>query len=213
MVSEHIRLAEPIGSRLLMERAGLNVSSATIRNELAELEAQGYIFQPHTSAGRVPTAKGYEYYITNIIKVKKLTNAEQEQLVYLKKDLFSEENLKALAKFLRDAVNETVIIAFDKNSYYYTGIANLFSKPEFADQNVLHSISSIIDHLDEALFTYYETIDEKKVLIGAASPFGVATAAIIKPFKTKNQKVVVTVLGPMRMDYSHVLSIIDYFSN
>ncbi|MBT8202315.1 MAG: heat-inducible transcription repressor HrcA [Acidimicrobiia bacterium] len=63
LVDEHIRTGNPVSSRAILEASKLNVSSATIRNDLAALEAEGYVRQPHTSAGRVPTERGFRYYV------------------------------------------------------------------------------------------------------------------------------------------------------
>ena len=68
VIESYIRSGEPIGSKALLEETDLNVSSATIRNELKALDDEGYLHQPHTSAGRVPTKKGYRYYIDNLMK-------------------------------------------------------------------------------------------------------------------------------------------------
>lgn len=66
LVEEHIRSGEPVSSRAIVERAHMTVSSATVRNDLATLEAEGYVIQPHTSAGRVPTAAAYRYYVDHL---------------------------------------------------------------------------------------------------------------------------------------------------
>lgn len=66
LVEEHIRTGEPVSSRAIVDRAGLQVSSATVRNDLAALEKEGYAVQPHTSAGRVPTASAYRYYVDHL---------------------------------------------------------------------------------------------------------------------------------------------------
>ena len=66
LVEEHIRTGEPVSSRAVLDTTGLTASGATIRNELASLEREGYAVQPHTSAGRVPTAKAYRYYVDHI---------------------------------------------------------------------------------------------------------------------------------------------------
>jgi heat-inducible transcriptional repressor len=66
LVEEHIRSGEPVSSRAIVERAHLSVSTATVRNDLATLEAEGYVIQPHTSAGRVPTAAAYRYYVDHL---------------------------------------------------------------------------------------------------------------------------------------------------
>lgn len=66
LVEEHIRSGEPVSSRAIVERAHLSVSTATVRNDLATLEAEGFVIQPHTSAGRVPTAAAYRYYVDHL---------------------------------------------------------------------------------------------------------------------------------------------------
>ena len=75
VVESYISLGEPVGSKALIEQTGLSVSSATIRNELADLERRGYLSQPHTSAGRVPTHKGYRYYVDNLIGAHVLSDS------------------------------------------------------------------------------------------------------------------------------------------
>ena len=80
VVDEYIRTAEPVGSKHLAENAGLGCSSATIRNELAELVALGYLDQPHTSAGRVPTPMGYRMYVNELMEKQKLSMEETEDL-------------------------------------------------------------------------------------------------------------------------------------
>ncbi len=80
VVDEYIASAEPVGSKLIAEKAGLNVSSATIRNELAELTSLGYLEQPHTSAGRVPTALGYRLYVNELMERTRLSTEEAEEI-------------------------------------------------------------------------------------------------------------------------------------
>lgn len=80
VVEEYIRTAEPVGSKLLAEKSGLDVSAATIRNELAELANLGYLEQPHTSAGRVPTPTGYRLYVNELMEQHKLSLDEAEEI-------------------------------------------------------------------------------------------------------------------------------------
>src|SRR6266571_4594630 len=68
VVEEYVATGQPVGSKTLVERAGLNVSSSTVRNELAELERLGLLTHPHTSAGRVPTERGYRYYVDRLLE-------------------------------------------------------------------------------------------------------------------------------------------------
>ena len=80
VVDEYIRTAEPVGSKAIAAKAGLGCSSATIRNELAELVNMGYLEQPHTSAGRVPTPMGYRMYVNELMEKQKLSLEETEEI-------------------------------------------------------------------------------------------------------------------------------------
>jgi heat-inducible transcriptional repressor len=80
VVDDYIATAEPVGSKALVNRYHFNVSSATIRNEMAELEDQGYLEQPHTSAGRIPSDKGYRAYVDSLLQIEDLTAAEEEKI-------------------------------------------------------------------------------------------------------------------------------------
>jgi len=76
IIDEYIQNAEPVGSKVLVERHELGVSSATLRNEMAELEAMGYLTQPHTSAGRIPSNQGYRVYVDELMKLQTLSEGE-----------------------------------------------------------------------------------------------------------------------------------------
>jgi heat-inducible transcriptional repressor len=80
LVENYIQTAEPIGSKALAENLGLSISSATIRNELADLTAMGYLEQPHTSAGRIPSPKGYRLYVNELMEQHKLSLQETQQI-------------------------------------------------------------------------------------------------------------------------------------
>lgn len=80
VIETYIETAEPVGSKSIMDHAGLNVSSATIRNEMADLEALGLLEQPHTSAGRIPAPKGYRFYVNDLMEEHRLSVQETERL-------------------------------------------------------------------------------------------------------------------------------------
>jgi heat-inducible transcriptional repressor len=80
IVEEYVATEEPVGSRSIAERHGLGISSATIRNEMAVLEDAGLITQPHTSAGRIPTDKGYRIFVDKLAKIKPLSTAERRAI-------------------------------------------------------------------------------------------------------------------------------------
>ena len=80
IVTDYVETQEPVGSKSLVERHRLGVSAATIRNDMAALEEEGYICQPHTSAGRVPTDKGYRYFVDQIDQIKPLSVPERRAI-------------------------------------------------------------------------------------------------------------------------------------
>ncbi|HZF66461.1 MAG TPA: heat-inducible transcriptional repressor HrcA [Gemmatirosa sp.] len=80
VIQSYVATAEPAGSRVISRRFGLGVSPATIRNTMSDLEEKGYLFHPHTSAGRVPTHKAYRLYVDSIIRVEALSQPEQDRL-------------------------------------------------------------------------------------------------------------------------------------
>ena len=81
IVDDYIHTAQPVGSRAVSKKHELGLSSATIRNEMADLEELGYLAQPHTSAGRVPSDKGYRFYVDNLVQVQDLANEEMQRKI------------------------------------------------------------------------------------------------------------------------------------
>ena len=99
VIESHISTGEPIGSKYLMTNSEIPYSSATIRNEMAELESLGYLEQPHTSAGRVPTSLGYRFYVDTLMESYKLTATEIVSLNNIIKN--TQESLEAFLRLLR----------------------------------------------------------------------------------------------------------------
>ena len=86
IIQNYLETGEPVGSRTLSKYTDLNLSSATIRNEMADLEDLGYIFQPHTSAGRIPSDKGYRLYVDMLMEEKEQEIAKRESAMLEKTD-------------------------------------------------------------------------------------------------------------------------------
>lgn len=80
VIDDYVQNAEPVGSRSISKKCGLGVSPATIRNEMADLEEMGYLTHPHTSAGRIPSDKGYRLYVNNLMRKKSLTPKEKRAI-------------------------------------------------------------------------------------------------------------------------------------
>ncbi len=211
IIEEYIKTSEPVGSKCIAVSSAFEVSPATIRNEMVELEKMGLITHPHTSAGRIPTEKGYKYYIQNSLKEKDLTKREKDMLIEAAHDE-PEKKIKSLAKGVAEVSHMGVFVAFTENNFYYTGISNLFSHPEFYSHESVSSMSEIIDRLDEIIYKIFDTIgDDVEILLGRENPFGQECTCIITKFN--NRKVengIFGVLGPMRMDFQKNYSVVQF---
>lgn len=108
IVSNYLETGEPVGSRTISKYTDLNLSSATIRNEMSDLEDMGYICQPHTSAGRIPTDMGYRFYVDSIMEEKIETEVERENL--LERVDKMEKMLKQVAKVLAANTNYATLV-------------------------------------------------------------------------------------------------------
>jgi len=209
VVESYIKTAEPVGSKRLCDEYGLDCSSATVRAELLDLEQKGFLAQPHTSAGRIPTEQGYRYYVEHLLDEQKLSSKEENQL----QEAWSaaqdfEARVKGLAKRIAELAYNTVIVAYSPQNVYYTGIKNLFSQPEFEEFAFVTSISAILDELDEHiddLFAHGATSTE--VLIGKDNPLGTRCSAIITRLPATDG--LLTLLGPMRMDYGRNINLVN----
>lgn len=112
IIDDYIVSAEPVGSRTLAKKYELGISSATIRNEMADLEDMGYLEQPHTSAGRIPSDKGYRLYVDRLMKVKGLTIPEAKHIkeFYERKTRQIERVIFQTASILSDITNYTSVV-------------------------------------------------------------------------------------------------------
>lgn len=214
IVNKYIKDATPVASKMLAGRGGFKISSATLRNEMADLEEEGYLVQPHTSAGRIPTEKGFSFYLANILE-KDAVLAVKEKNDLVRAVQAGEFPEKSLAKVLAELTDQAVILAFGKNDVYYTGLSNLFAKPEFQDQNLIYRIGEVVDHLDEIINDIFEDVEEEvKVLLGKKNPFSEACGAVVSKYRGKNKKVgLVAVLGPMRMNYEKNIALVREVKN
>ncbi len=124
IIKDYISTAEPVGSRTIAKKYNLGVSPATIRNEMADLEELGYIEQPHTSAGRVPSERGYRYYVDCLMKKKKL-NKEEERTIL--------RGYKTKVQDIGTVLQLTNKILSDMTSY-----TSLVMGPQFKKSNLRH---------------------------------------------------------------------------
>jgi len=201
IIEHHIATAQPVGSQFLSALDSLDVSAATIRNEMRDLEKNGYLTHPHTSAGRIPTALGYKYYVTELLLAKKAKTPFIETLENISKtDAEEKERIKLAAKAISEYIGNAVIVAFNRDAMYYTGIGNLFSQPEFKNYEHTVNVSSLFDRCEEVIDSVFDRLAEKNsILIGEENPFGSVCSLVTAPI---GESGLISILGPMRMEYA-----------
>ncbi|MGO1509896.1 MAG: heat-inducible transcriptional repressor HrcA [Actinomycetaceae bacterium] len=117
IVSDYVHTSEPVGSRALVERHQLDVSPATIRNDMAALEESGHIAQPHTSAGRVPTEKGYRAFVDQIATLKPLSGAERTAIETMMEDSVDlEEIVERTVRLLAQLTQNVAVVQYPSMS-------------------------------------------------------------------------------------------------
>lgn len=113
IVADFVATKEPIGSKSLVDRHNLGVSSATVRNDMAVLEAEGYITQPHTSSGRVPTEKGYREFVDRIEDVKPLSSAERRAILgFLDSGVDLDDVLRRAVRLLAQLTRQVAVVQY-----------------------------------------------------------------------------------------------------
>ncbi len=201
VVENYIESAEPVPSQFLAEKTGLGVSGATIRNELRELEELGYLTHPHTSAGRIPTEKGYRLYVDELMHEDTIdmTLIEAARAVY-EEPVKKVDAVKALAKFLAEETKQTVILGLGKDVVYYTGISHLFSQSEFREYALAVDMSMMFDQCERYMGSVFQKIQDGsvQVFIGSENPLGNACGLVVAKIGTH---ALFSILGPMRMRY------------
>lgn len=200
VVEEVIETGEPVGSARLVETRKMDVSPATVRNWFAELEADGFIHQPHTSSGRIPTEKGYRFYLDELIEHRPLAKRlkqELEHAVMIQGD--DSIRVKAAAKQTAEIAQNAVLLGLNEADTFYTGLTHLFAQAEFRDWQRMVSLGEALDRLDDILRRVRSvTFNEPTALIGSSCPFGNACGSILV---TLPDGTLFGLLGPMRMDY------------
>ena len=212
IVESYIATAQPVGSKQLPESFGLDCSSATIRNEMVDLEEMGLIFQPYTSAGRVPTPNGYRYYVDNVIKndESSLVKKELSSIIVAAREVADVAlKMKAAAKAMAAIANNAVFIGQEQNDTYYTGLTYLFNQPEFSRNQLAASMGQLIDNLDQVVANLQESINQTTVLIGNEGMVGDDCSVVVAPLNHG----VVGILGPTRMDYAKSMKLLEEFKH
>lgn len=211
IVEQYAEVASPVGSSLLAK--AFKVSSATIRAEMAELERLGFITQPHTSAGRVPTDKGYRFYVNTLSGTSTATEHRAERA------LSARVNTGGLPeRTIRNAVDTLVElthnlgIATIGNQLYMSGLSNLFGQPEFMQAGQVRQVAQLLDNLEPWL---HEAAPNQplSVYIGQENPIGrsAGCSLIISKFRSPySDQSYIGVLGPTRQSYRDVMQLVRF---
>lgn len=217
IVEEYTKTAQPVSSLALQLKYGFDVSPATIRTEMNELEKQGYIYQPHTSAGRVPTDLGYRFFVNYLIEDKEVEEVSDREKEALAKRLRAlqqsyDQMVKTAAQLLSYLTNDAALAALSMDDIYYCGLRNIFEQPEFQEIEKALGVAEIIDRLDEFICEVSNK-KEKKIYIGEENPLGKIAdcSVVISEYKIPNYRNgFVGIIGPTRMPYNRNLSLVSY---
>ncbi len=189
-----------------------NVSPATIRAEMARLEALGLIAQPHTSAGRVPTDAGYRFYVNN-------QSAENNQydrgLHAIERRVTSQSQADAAIRGAVDILVDltgNLGLATIGGQLYLSGISRLFTQPEFGDTRRVQAVAKLLDNLEPWLREAAPG-EPLNIFIGQENPIGrnSEVSLIISKFRSPfSDRSYIGVLGPTRQNYSRVMALVRH---
>ena len=218
IIEQHAEIAAPVGSVMLAKLFG--VSSATIRSEMARLEEMGFIVQPHTSAGRIPTDAGYRFYV-NSLNEAQAQMADQTPLLDRSARAIEarvQNHSNHADRAIRSAVDSLVEltqnlgIATIGDELYMSGIGNLFSQPEFLQGDHVQAVARLLDNLEPWL-REAKPNEPLNVYIGSENPIGKASGAtlIISRFRSPySDNSYIGVLGPTRQSYAKVMRLVRH---
>ena len=218
IIKEFVATAQPVSSKALETSGFLDVSSATIRGEMNELERMGYLEQPHTSAGRVPTDKGYRLFVDSLKERNKTKNEDRlrstlRRIVELKQEegeLFAE-----LARAVAVLSGSTVFSGpLESKMLYKAGMNEVLSQPELADFDIRSRFGDVLDSFEENVDEFARELDERKptVFIGKENPIVRARNFSMIASRCRiggNEDGIIVILGPTRMNYKKNLEVLD----
>ena len=218
IIEEYAETASPVGSVTLAKL--FNVSPATVRAEMARLEAFGLIAQPHTSAGRVPTDAGYRFYVNN------LENREDNESKLaldrgahvLEVRVTSQSRADAAIRGAVDSLVEltgNLGLATIGGQLYLSGISRLFTQPEFGDTRRVQAVAKLLDNLEPWLREAAPG-EALNIFIGHENPIGKNSevSLIISKFRSPfSDRSYIGVLGPTRQNYSRVMALVRHAGN
>ncbi len=218
IVQEYTKTAIPVSSSSITRSFENNISSATIRNEMLELEKIGFLLKPHISAGRIPSDFGYRYFIDNLIKKRKLNQNDQNalQVEMLKLKAQNTRLSRTLAKTLSMSSKCLALSGMiERKDYYDFGMHTLMNDPEFNKLDEVSRIAASLDVIDEKMEKILEQLEdgETKIFIGKENPIEEIRncSMIISPYRLESgERGILAIIGPKRMEYEKNKNLIDF---
>lgn len=219
LIQEHIKTAEPVASSVLAKKCKFNFSSATVRNEFALLEEMGFLDQPYTSSGRVPTDKAYRYFVDGLLGgIQKERQRLDEIEKVIKSFIGSEHFNRHIVKSLASASNNLALGWVDNDEdddFHFAGLKNLLKAPEFEDGGYSLRVGDILDRIDDEIEMFMKKEkdegNEMKVYIGSEMPIRGAKdfSLIISSIPSRWGDLRIAIFGPTRMDYERNLRLLN----
>jgi len=216
MINKYIKEAAPVASDDIAKEFSL--SSATIRNILHELEEEGFLIHPYPSGGRIPTDKGYRYYVDFLAYQIELLDEEKQRIIeeYKKEILRLEEILEKTSEIVSEITHYAGIVSFLEwqDKIFYKGLSFILEQPEFNESSKIKHIIKIIEEKQRILDILNRDFKEKvKVYIG--EEIGCEEihdcALVVSNYCVRNKpQGKIAILGPKRMEYCHIISALDY---
>ena len=220
IIKEYTETGAAVGSEILEKKYKLGVSPATIRNEMVELAKKNYLKKTHFSSGRIPSAKGFRFYIKHLMKQKEMSTTDE---VSYKNSIWDERKethrlLSQATKILSQKTGLLSLVTTNLGDIYYSGMANLLNQPEFLDINLSRTLFSRLDEIsfwEKILNDMFALEDEIYYMLGEEDfhdPAFDCCASVFGEFESSKIKGIIGVIGPKRMSYDAIIPQVKYFS-
>lgn len=215
VVEEYVRAAKPVGSLQLADLLPWTVSSATTRNLLREVEEEGYIFQPHTSAGRVPTDQGYRYYVDHGAPAR-FTKHQIEHIRAGYEEMAEEYRHvnRSLVKLVAHLAHSLAVsYHVGERDVQEAGLSELMEEPEGQEPKAVREISHFLEHIDDYLEELASSAsDATVVVIGRENRMFKAqyTSVVLRPVRVHGaNRIILAIIGPKRMPYGRHVRLLE----
>ncbi len=216
IIQEYINLAQPVSSQLIEQKGDFGISPATIRIEMQKLADKGYLYQPHTSAGRAPTDKGYRFFVDNLLKESVLDSEDAkvfEEIDQIEKEIKdSFQFVRVLTKRMAELTsNLTMSYLSEKELILKEGWEEILKEPEFGDLNYLLRFVGMMEDWEKNIGEFFRDSPDFQIYIGKENPLSKAKdfTLIFSRCHFPKEEGGLIILGPKRMAYQKNINLIN----